>query len=163
VVTGKTPTWARRLVEWGVVAVLLVVVLGLFGRQMRDVQGRAELAAVQTTLGALRTALVLEHIRQTVSGNAQNVAVPQRNPFLLLDSIPPNYAGERAVLKAETTAPGSWMFDPVCSCIGYVLLYPEWLDSPRDLPALWFSVLGRTAPLSIQASGAYVWQGQVVN
>jgi hypothetical protein len=127
------------------------------------VQGQAELAALQSTLGALRTALVLEHIRHTVSGDAQSVAAPQRNPFLLLDTVPPNYLGERAVLKTESAAPGSWVFDPVCSCVGYVLRYPALLDSPADLPALWFSVTGSAAPFSISANETYVWQGQVVN
>jgi hypothetical protein len=152
-----------RVIEWCVLAALLLIVMGVFQRQMRAVQGRGELAAIQSTLGALRTAFVLEHIRQTVAGHAQSVAAPQRNPFLLLESVPPNYAGEHAVLQLESTAPGSWVFDPVCSCIGYVLLYPQWLETPPDLTTLWFSVLGRTGPLTINAVGAYVWQGQVVN
>jgi len=151
------------MVEWGILLVLLLVLVGVFGRQIRMVQGQAELAAVQTTLGALRTAFVLEHIKQTVAGHAKTVAAPQRNPFLLLESVPPNYVGERAVLQLESTAQGSWVFDPVCSCVGYVLRYPQWLDSPADLPALWFSVAGSSAPLSISAMQTYMWQGQVVN
>ena len=152
-----------RLVEWGILGVLILALLGIFGRQVRVVQGQTELAALQSTLGALRTALVLEHLRHTVAGDAKSVAAPQRNPFLLLSTVPPNYAGERAVLKTESTAPGSWVFDPVCSCVGYVLRYPALLDSPADLPALWFSVKGSNAPFSISANETYVWQGQVVN
>jgi hypothetical protein len=151
------------MVEWGILAVLIFTLVGTFGRQLRVVQGQTELAALQYTLGALRTALVLEHLRHTVAGDTKSVATPQRNPFLLLDTVPANYAGERAVLQLESTAPGSWVFDPVCSCVGYVLRYPQWLDSPADLPALWFSVAGSTAPLSIRAADTYVWQGQVIN
>jgi hypothetical protein len=155
--------WGGRMVEWGILALVILVFAGVFGQQLREVQARAELAVIQSTLGALRTALVVEHIKHTVAGNTKSVAVPQRNPFLLLDTVPVNYAGEHAVLQSEAVTPGSWVFDPACSCVGYVLLHPQWLESPPNLPALWFSVAGSSAPLSIHATQTYRWQGQVVN
>lgn len=151
------------MVEWGILVVLVVVLVGVFGRQLRVVQGQAERASVQSTLGALRTAFVLDHLQQTVNTPKSGVAVPQRNPFKLLKDMPANYAGEFAVLKMDEVSPGSWVFDPDCGCIGYLLLYPQWLDSPPDTAAVWFRIGAPPDALQITPFQAYVLQGQSLN
>lgn len=151
------------MLEWGIVAVTVLVIAGVFGRQVRVVQGQGELAAVQSTLGALRTAFVIDHLQQMVGAPKLRVAVPQRNPFLLLKNVPANYAGESAVQKLDGVAPGSWVFDPDCGCIGYLLLYPQWLESPPDTAAVWFRVGAPPEALQITPLKAYVWQGQSLN
>lgn len=151
------------MVEWGILVVLVVVLVGVLGRQLRVVQGQAERASVQSTLGALRTAFVIDHLQQTVNTPKSGVAVLQRNPFKLLKAVPANYAGEFAVLKMDAVAPGSWVFDPVCGCIGYLLLYPQWLESPPDTTAVWFRIGAPPETLQITPLQAYVWQGQLLN
>lgn len=151
------------MVEWGVLVVLVVVLVGLFGRQLRVVQGQGELAAVQSTLGTLRTAFVIDHLQQMVGVPKPHVTGQQRNPFLLLKNVPANYAGESAVLKLDTVAPGSWVFDPDCGCIGYLLLYPQWLESPPDTAAVWFRIDAPPNALQITPFKAYLWHGQSLN
>jgi hypothetical protein len=151
------------MVEWGILVVLVLVLAGVFGRQVRVVQGQAELAAVQSTLGALRTAFVIEHLQQTVKSTQPGVAALQRNPFLLLKEPPVNYAGEFSVLKMDAVVPRSWVFDPDCECIGYLLLHPQWLESPPDTAVVWFRISAPPGPLSITPLHTYIWQGQVVN
>lgn len=151
------------MVEWGILAVLVVVLVGVFGRQVRLVQGQAERASVQSTLGSLRTAFVVDRLQQAVHASKSRVAVPQRNPFLLLKALPANYAGEVAVLKTDAVAQGSWVFDPDCGCIGYLLLYPQWLESPPDTTAVWFRIGVPPEALQITPLQSYVWQGQLLN
>ena len=54
------PFWSVRIVEWSLLAAVIVLLVLLFARQVRVIQGQGELAAVKSTLGALRTALVLD-------------------------------------------------------------------------------------------------------
>ncbi len=159
----SAPLWSGRLVEWVIVLSVVLVLMGVFGRQVRVVQGQSELAALKTTLGALRTALVLDRLEQAVRGAGANVVVQQRNPFLLLKEIPANYAGQFGALQLERVAPGSWVFDSECSCIGYLPRYSLWLESPPDAQALWFNVVGAKGVLQIMPRQTYVWQAQTVN
>jgi len=160
------PLWSGRVLEWGIVVVVLLTLMGAFERHVRVVQSQGEFAAVKSTLGALRTALVLDFLQQTVHTARPNVVAQQRNPFLLLKEVPANYAGEFAALHLETVAPGSWVFDPDCSCIGYLPMYSQGLESPTNTPVTpvsWFKVGAAAGPLQITAMDAYVWQGQLLN
>ena len=77
------PFWSVRIVEWSLLAAVIVLLVLLFARQVRVIQGQGELAAVKSTLGALRTALVLDHLRQNVQSGKAPVGFTQRNPFEL--------------------------------------------------------------------------------
>ncbi|PJC16261.1 MAG: hypothetical protein CO066_02805, partial [Comamonadaceae bacterium CG_4_9_14_0_8_um_filter_60_18] len=57
----------RRPVEWLAMALLLLVLIGTFVHYSRFVQSQAEVAAIKSTVGALRTALVVEHLRRQVA------------------------------------------------------------------------------------------------
>lgn len=156
------PLWSGRLVEWCAVAAVVLVLMGLFDRQVQVVQSQGEFAAVKSTLGALRTALVLDFLQKTLHTTRPNVVAQQRNPFLLLTAVPANYAGEFGVLHMEAVAPGSWVFDPDCSCVGYLPLYPHGQEGSVPSQAIWFKVGGAPGPLQITATDTYVWQGQVL-
>ncbi|MDP3650431.1 MAG: hypothetical protein Q8R67_01990 [Rhodoferax sp.] len=156
------PLWSGRVLEWGMVVAIVLVLMGAFDRHVRGVQSQGELAAVKSTLGALRTALVLDFLQQTVSTARPHVVAQQRNPFRLLEAVPANFAGEFGALHMETVAPGSWVFDPDCSCIGYLPMYHQGLEGPAPTPAAWFKVGGAPGPLQITAMETYVWQGQVL-
>lgn len=162
------PLWSRSVAEWALLGLVIVALVWVFGRQVRAVQVQGERAAVQAMLGTLRTALVLSRVTAHLGtpDAAQSVRVPPgaaRNPFLLLEKMPANYAGEVAMAQTLGMVPGTWAFDGACACIGYRLLYPEGLDVPPDAGAVWFRVEGLAGPLQIKGLLSYVWQGQVVN
>ena len=160
---GPAPFLSLRMIEWSLVAALIAVLALVFMHQVRVLQGQAELSAVKTTLGALRTALVLDHLRHSVKENGASVASLQRNPFELLQRRPPNYRGELSRTDAETAPDGSWVFDPVCVCVGYRPLYAEWFDSPSGESLAWYQLSDAAGPWQLTAKEAYIWQGQVVN
>jgi hypothetical protein len=135
---------------------------------LRSVQGQVEKAAIKTNLGGLRMAFVIDHLAlQTASiqpaSEGASPASGQRNPFLLLQRMPANYAGEMPASETAALPRGSWVFDPACPCIGYRPLYPEWLSSPKGEQMLWFNVTGASPPYQLAPRMVYVWKGEVLN
>lgn len=151
------------MVEWSILAVVILLLVLVFVRQVWVLKGQAELSVVKTTLGALRTAFVLDHLQNKVVSRALPVGLVQHNPFELLQRHPVNYRGEMTAAAAQTVPAGSWVFDPVCICVGYLPLHAEWFDSPSGDVMAWFRVDGEPGPLQLTAKEAYVWQGQVMN
>jgi len=154
------PSWSR-LAEWSLLAGVIVVLGLVFARQVRVLQGQAELVAVKTTLGALRTTLVIDYLQKKVASGNSSAALTQRNPFELLQRRPVNYFGEMTAVEAVPA--GGWVFDPVCICVGYLPIYAQWFDSPSGEAMAWYQVSGEPGPLQLTAKEAYVWQGQVMN
>lgn len=151
----------RRGLEWSLLLLVILLVVGFYAREFRSVQAQAEVAAVKTTLGALRTALLINHLKAVVDGTAGN-QLPQANPFLLLEPLPAHYAGERRSDAGSLQQSGTWVFDAACRCIGYEPLYPLDLNTPQDAPALWFRISPPPGPLQLRPVQRYVWQGQVL-
>ena len=151
------------MTEWSLLVLVLGVVAWAFGHQVRVVQGMGERAAVQSTLGAVRTALVIDHMQAGVRPTGPGNVLRQNNPFLLLRSIPANYAGNTTRADMEAVAPGSWVFDPDCVCIGYRLLYPQWLESPADAEGVWFRIESTAGPMQVTPLERYLWQGVEVD
>jgi hypothetical protein len=162
--------WGRRLTEWGVLLALILVVVGVGYAQTQRLRGQAELARLRSSLGALRTALVVAHLEHTVKAGQANVvaAAPlglppvSRNPFLALAQLPPNYLGESTPLALVDLPGGNWVFDADCQCVGYKPSETGWLEAPVDAMALWFQVSAPPGPLQISAQRTYVWMGQKV-
>lgn len=150
------------MVEWSIVAVVVLALYWAFDHQVQLVRGQGERAAVQATLGVLRTALVLDHITRQVAAPGPGASPPSRNPFLLLQTVPINFAGEGSVARIDRVPPGSWVFDTDCVCVGYRLLYPQWLEEPRGNEAVWFRVGGVGGLLEMNPFVSYVWLGQVL-
>jgi len=142
---------------------VLLVLIGSYGRQSSALQGQAELATIQTTLGALRTSLVIDHLQKQVQPNGASVVPTQRNPFKVLGVPPANYAGEVPMLEIAGVAPGSWVFDKECACIGYRPQNPQWLEASTESSAIWFRVSSLPGPLQLAAMDTYRWQGQTIN
>ncbi|WP_114971281.1 hypothetical protein [Rhodoferax ferrireducens] len=151
------------MLEWSLLAAVLVVLVLLFARHVRVIKGQGELAAVRSTLGALRTALVIGHLKKNVVIESSSVASTQRNPFDLLQRHPANYVGEMTPAQAVAAPAGSWVFDPVCACVGYLPMDPQWFDSPSGGAMAWYQLQGAPGPLQLVAKEAYVWQGLVMN
>jgi hypothetical protein len=159
IVTG----W-NRSIEWLLLTVVLAVLVVIFMRHMRVVQGQSEYAAVRTTLGALRTALVIDFLQQSAqSGAVGSVAKEPRSPFDLLKHSPANYAGIVSARQVSAVTPGSWVYDPECPCVGYRPLDDEWFDSPSGEVLAWYVMSGAPGPLQLTAKEKYRWQDQMLD
>jgi hypothetical protein len=157
------PLWAGRMLEWSLVATLTLASFGALWRDWKNVQGRVELAAIQSTVGALRTAFALDYVERAVRTPAGQPALAQVNPFLILKAVPVNYAGELRMGSIDTVPAGSWVFDAECVCVGYSVLYPQWLAPSPDGPTVWFRVSGPAGgPLQLHALNTYVWNAQAL-
>ena len=152
----------RRWVEWGLLSAVILALMLLFLHEGRKVQGQAELAAIQSTLGALRTAAILQDLQARASGRPAASGGTMANPFDLLRSRPGNYLGALDAAQALAARPGSWMFDTDCVCVTYVPLETRWLDTPAGASALRFRVRSGAGPLVLDAIEPYVWQGRAV-
>ena len=150
----------RRAFEWGLLSVLVLAMALLFMQQAKHVQGQAELAAIKSTLGALRTTAVQEHLRARVSGQGTLTASASNNPFDLLQVRPGNYLGVLDSARALTARPGSWWYDPDCVCVVYAPLEPQWLAGATGAAWLRFRIDRRSGPLQLDAMEPYSWQGQ---
>lgn len=157
--------WNSRWVEWGVLALCIAIATAVLWRYGQQVRAQTERAAVQSTLGALRTALVLDYVQtklprgksNAVAGATGPAVVP--NPFGLLQQPAINYAGEVPAALLQEIAPGHWVFDKRCGCVGYKPLEPAALDAPAGAQALWFTVEHTSAAPQLRPIQGYVWAG----
>ena len=159
---GRGPVGVgRRLVEWGALALALALLILMFLQRSADVQGQAELAAIQTTLGALRTAAVLRHVQASRSGDTRLVAPAPQNPFVALVDPPPTYLGERDSATVPLS-PGGWFYDPRCDCVGYRPLELRWLSDSEGNGLLRYRIRRDAGPLQFEPIGRYAWQGEPI-
>ena len=171
-VMGSVPVARNRLVEWSLVAAAIITLALAFAYYASRVRGQGELAAIRLTVGALRSTLAVEDLRQKVPQAAPSTATTPDNPFDLLRQRPGNYRGEApdAQSASALATPGNWVFERACVCIAYRPLDTRWLDSPSGDVLLWFYVLGpqghkqtsNHGPLQLVAREAYRWQGQLI-
>ena len=162
-VHNRTPSfWNSRYFEWGVVIVVLFSIVGVFARQYRQLEGQAEYAAIQSTMGNMRTALLLDFLQRSASARAQAAPGSEQNPFPLLMTPIENYAGEVPMAEQADVEPGSWVFDGKCVCVGYRPLHPEWLLPAKDPAVLWFKLSSNGGPIQMTALHHYRWQGQTI-
>lgn len=150
----------RRLIEWSLLAILVLFVVMLFLQQTLVVRGQAELASVKTTIAALRTAMALRQLEGQLAGQTPVVGLQQQNPFLMLQRKPLNYMGETDLTLAENLTPGSWVFNPVCKCVGYLPTDASWVSAPNGTNIIWFHVSAPAQPVQLVAAQPYRWQGQ---
>ena len=154
--------WTGRTLEWLILAGVLLVFIVALGLASQRLQAQAEIGTVQATLGALRFSLVADHLKKSLQSPQGNAANSQRNPFKVLDRLPPNYVGEVSMSAIAGVAPGSWVFDKDCVCIGYRPMNPQGLEPASDLGVLWFRVSNPPGPLQLMPLRTYSWQGQVI-
>ena len=142
---------------------LMLAAVWLFLWQVGGLQRRAELATLKSTVGALRTALVLDHLRVQAAAGPGAVGTTQHNPFGLLQSKPVNYLGEMGLLQAIESAPGSWVFDRECVCIAYLPVDPQWHAAPNGGGLITYRVVTASQVPQLRAMAAYRWQGQLLD
>jgi hypothetical protein len=153
----------QRVAEWSAVVLTLLVLVGAFGYYAEIVQGEAEAAAIKSTLGSLRTAFVLDHLKQKMDESNGSVAVVQRNPFLLLNATPPNYVGDREGQGPEPLLPGTWVYDTLCICVGYSPAHSQWVQGADVAQTLWFRISAPPPPFQLHATQRYNWRGDTLN
>lgn len=153
------PLWGKRMVEWGILAIVILILSGIFGHYAHQVQGQSERASVLSTLGALRTALVLGQIHQMVELQQRNDVKASDNPFDALERTPTNYDGVVHSRDFAAIRPGNWVFDPECPCIGFKPTDPEWLESPPGAQILWYSVVRESKLRQLRPMAVYQWLG----
>ena len=152
---------SRRVVEWGLLGAAILLLVIVFLRQARMVQDQAELAAVRTTLAAMRTAAVLQHIQASAGNSGSGVTRAQQNPFAALQNPPLHYLGELDVRRLPDAITG-WFFDPACRCVGYARAQTRWFPVSDGAQLLLFQVRGGAGPLQLFAMEDYFWRGELV-
>lgn len=162
--TDPRALWHSRGVEWGVLAVCIALVTGVLWQYAQQVRAQAERAAVQSTLGALRTALVLDYVRGMLpvgtnrpAPGAASQEMP--NPFRMLQQPAANYAGEIPAALMQEVAPGRWVFDRRCACVGYKPQDAAVLDAPTGAQTLWFAIETTGGAPQLRPIQAYRWAG----
>jgi len=153
----------RRLVEWLLVALVVLVLLFVFERYIQQVQRQSELAAVKTTLGALRTALVIDHLQRQVLPVGEQPLQPTLNPFELVAQRPANYAGLLEPEQADLAPAGSWVYATKCRCVGYRPLSAEWFDRPNSASFMWFEVIGMPGVMQLAPKERYRWDNEFID
>ncbi|MES2948874.1 MAG: hypothetical protein V4858_10080 [Pseudomonadota bacterium] len=143
--------------EWSLVALILLGLAFAFEREIRSLQNQSERVFVWSTLASLRTALVLNRLARQV--RPDDASLIEKNPFRLLQQLPANYAGEMPMQDVYLVPPGSWLFDPDCPCVGYRLLYPEWLEPAQEIGVIWFRIGRAGDGPSLSPLEDYLWQG----
>jgi hypothetical protein len=152
----------HRMLEWLLVSLVILGLVYVYSRQMESMRVQVESSAIRSTLGALRTSFVLSHLKGIVKAGKSALEPIQQNPFELLEKHPANYRGEMGAEQALQAPAGSWVFDPVCVCVGYLPIWSESFESPSGERMAWFQVSG-PEPLQLTAKEAYRWQGQLIN
>ena len=150
--------WTTRPFEWAVVAAVVIAGGAAVNRQYRDLEGQAEYAAIQSVLGSMRTALILDYLQKAANGKPGHAPTTAPNPIVLLQPLP-TYAGPVHMADQSFVRPGNWMFDADCGCVGYRPLNPDWLEPRRDFPALWFKVGNARGVPELVAMHTYFWHG----
>jgi hypothetical protein len=153
------PWLGGRLLEWSFLTLLILILLAVFAYYARRVQGQGERAAVISTLGALRTALVIDHLQNFARLRVRDPGQKPKNPFLALEALPYNYAGEMSVLQALEAPAGSWVYDPQRGCIGYIPRDPSWAETALGAKMMWFQIQQGPGSRSLAALETYQWQG----
>ena len=148
------------MTEWSLVVLIVLGVGFAFMREIRTMQGQSERILVWSTFTSLRTGLVLNRLARQVRPDDSGLI--EKNPFLLLQELPPNYAGEIRMRDVHSVPPSSWVFDSECNCVGYRLMYPEGLEPPQEADAIWFQVDASIGMARLVPRANYRWFNQVL-
>ena len=155
--------WNSRQFEWSLVLAVLLCVGGFAARQYRQLEGLGEYGAIQSTLGNMRTALLLDYLQRLAANRPPAAPGREQNPFVLLSMSVGSYAGVVPMSQQTEVAPGSWMFDERCVCVGYRPLHPQWLEPIPGPAALWFRLTTRGGLVQVTAMQHYRWQSQPID
>jgi len=128
----RCPSTGLTLIELIVVVCIIGVSATLLLDRLRFYQEAAEKAAMEYTVGAVKSALQLQVAAMLVGGEERNIeSLARVNPTGWLKEPPPGYRGEfRAPQPAVPR--GSWYFDATRSELVYVPDLDGHLKVPGD-------------------------------
>jgi prepilin-type N-terminal cleavage/methylation domain-containing protein len=100
------------LIELAVVISIVAVAIGLLLERALFYQEQAEKAAMEQTLGIVRSALHLQVASLLAKNKTDELPkLVERNPMEWLAEKPKNYAGEYYAPRPGDVTPGNWYFD----------------------------------------------------
>jgi len=109
---GRARQRGFSLLELAVVVSVIGVLAGALLSRVDLYQDRAEMAARDNVLGALRSGLNMKVGQLTVTGkSAEMIKLITINPMDLLAQKPANYAGEYYLPQKAKISPGNWYFN----------------------------------------------------
>ncbi|MBL8511174.1 MAG: hypothetical protein JNM52_05965 [Betaproteobacteria bacterium] len=164
----RTGGYHRRILEWALVITLFTILIAVLGNKVREYQSLIEFSSVRYSLGSLRSAMAIHFLQEKTSSNHSQKIEPHKpvNPFLFLERLPNNYAGETSASEAKNTVPpGYWFFDSQCSCIGYHVMYTEEFNNADGSETLLISVTPAEdgkGPYLLVSKQTYRWYGEVM-
>ena len=100
------------LLELAVVVSIIGILAGALLSRINLYQQRAEMAAMDTVVGVMRSALGMKFAQLVATGrNAEIGKLATMNPMDLLAQKPANYAGEYYLPQNIKISPGNWYFN----------------------------------------------------
>jgi general secretion pathway protein G len=121
------------LIELIVVIAVLSVLISIFLNRVEYYQELAEKTAMTENVGAIQSALTLQHSKHYIRVNTEDISLlPTENPMKWLQKLPQNYAGEFYDPKPNTVAPGNWVFDLKAHELIYILDRTDHFVPGRD-------------------------------
>ncbi|PWF47727.1 type II secretion system protein [Massilia glaciei] len=133
---GRARRSGFTLLELAVVVAIVAILAGALLKRVSFYNEQAELAAMQTVLGALRGALHMKAAQLIAKGRTEELtSFVDRNPMDLLAEKPSNYIGEYFSPQSFTITPGNWYFDRQKLLLVYIMKSGGELqtDQPKQL------------------------------
>lgn len=110
------------LFEFAVAAIIVAILTGVLLMRLMDYREQAELAAVERTVGILRSALVFKSGSLAARGQQDELtSLITKNPVELLSEKPANYLGEYYAPDNSRLPKGSWYYDRASKMLVYLL------------------------------------------
>jgi hypothetical protein len=130
--------WTLRLFEWGVLACVILILMGVFLRKVRHLQAEAERLNVQAALENMRAAVLLATVLHKDNETVRLHARPGGNPAALLKAetglVPDGYLGELEDDDPAKIRPGQWYYDRGKKALIYRVRATEGFKSPLPGP-----------------------------
>jgi len=110
------------LMEFGVAAAVLAILIFILLQRVQFYQGQAEQAAVATVVADVRSSLGAKLAQRYLPGKELDMAaLAEQNPFDWLARKPANYLGEFFSPDERELEPGNWYFDRRGKVLVYLL------------------------------------------
>jgi prepilin-type N-terminal cleavage/methylation domain-containing protein len=110
------------LLELAVTIAIIAVLAGMLLKRVTFYSEQAEIAAMETVLGSLRSGLHMKAGQMIVQGKAGELpTLVSKNPMELLAEQPSNYLGEYFSPQSFTITPGNWYFDRTKLLLVYIM------------------------------------------
>lgn len=161
--------WVLRLFEWGVVACVVLILMGVFLQKVRYLQVEAERLNVQAAIENMRASVLLVTVLRKDNETVRLHARPGGNPAAILKEemgiVPDGYIGALENAKPQDILPGQWYFDLDEKVLVYRLRSADGFESPLPGPPHIRMCLGKIkaagldkSALALEPCEMYKWE-----